>query len=115
MAKKPHTNNTNQIQHIGTVTLWPGETREVEETLIPDHRPAPSAPAPEPDALAALIERNAPEVIAALPALDDDELALLDEMERAAEKPRKGVLQAIAEEQLLRADRAQAGEGETTG
>ncbi len=115
MAKRPYTNDTDSIQHIGTVTLWPGETREVEETLIPDHQAAPQASPQGPGPLALLIQRNAPEVIAALPTLDDEQLSSLDEMERATEKPRKGVLQAIAEEKLTRADRAQAGEGETSG
>ncbi len=114
MAKKPYTNETDSIQHIGTVTLWPGETREVEETLIPGQTAHQESPQ-EPDPLVLLIQGNAPEVIAALPTLDDEQLSLLDEMERAAEKPRKGVLQAIAEEKLTRADRAQAGQGETSG
>ena len=107
MAKKPCTNTTDQIMHVGNTTIWPGQTREVDETLLPDYAaPDTDDAAPDPDAdLKALLEGNVGEVREALPAFTDDELDSLEalESEDAGGKGRKGVLEAIAEARLQRA------------
>lgn len=105
--KKPITNTTDKIMHVGGCTIWPGQTREVEETLHPDYRPEPApevAPDPYEDLLA-LLDGNVSEVREGLSALADDELTVLEglESEEQGGKGRKGVFEAIAEERLARA------------
>jgi len=111
MAKIPHTNTTENIQHIGNTTLWPGDTREVEESLIPGKAPDQEA-APDPtDPIAELLAENKGVIERQIqardetgrPIIDMEALLTLEAAENATEKPRKGVLSAIAEEKLRRA------------
>lgn len=53
-------------------------------------------------ALGELLARTVPEIAAVLPNLNADDLERLEALEQQAEKPRKGVLEAIAEEWLKR-------------
>ena len=108
MAKKPYTNTTDKIIHIGNCTIWPGQTREVDETLLPDYRP-PARQEPQDDtnaALAALLDGSVNEVRDALESFDADQLDTLESLESAG-KDRKGVAEAIADERLRRAARAE--------
>lgn len=47
MKMVPCTNSTKKIMHVGSKTIWPGDTRDVEETLHPDYEPAATV-VPEP-------------------------------------------------------------------
>jgi hypothetical protein len=110
--KIPVTNHGAMPLYVAGLMIPPGETRHFDADLVPLHlRP----PAPEPevdetqyDPLAELIEGNVKEVAAAIPGLSDDDLARLGELEQArGDHARKGVLSAIAEETLNRAEAAQ--------
>jgi len=90
------------VENTGSSPLWvagvliaPGEGREV---FVPDEAPAPveveQVDAHE-AALQELLAGNVAVVTAALDGLGADTLVRLREMESAAAKPRKGVLEAI--------------------
>jgi len=108
MAKVAYTNKTDKIQHIGNVTLWPGDTREVDEMLISVPRKA--EPEPKPDALLALLDNNVPVIVDAITARDDNGKPTLTDTElvrlKAAEEggnTRSTLMKAFAEEELRRA------------
>ena len=83
-------------------------TAAADADLVPLHlRPAPAEPEPETpvDALADLVGGTVKEVSAAVPGLSDEDLARLGDLEQAkGDSARKGVLSAIAEETLKRAE-----------
>lgn len=108
MAKKPYTNNTNRIQHVGTVTVFPGSTREVEETLIPDFKPQTQAEQEpsEDEVRAEILEHTLSELEDILPKMNNEELDALAKAE-AEGKNRKGVLEQIQEIKLDRASENQ--------
>lgn len=105
MKKIPYTNETDKYITVGTVTIPPGQTRDVEETLHPDYHAVQVEPvtAPPADLLAALLAGTVAAIVAALPGLTQADLAELVERENASEKPRKTLLDAIAEQQLAKA------------
>lgn len=98
-------NNTANTIYAGGCAIAPGEGREVD---MPEAGPV-VAPTEEPDAdalLRELLAGNVAAVTLALADLSPETLARLAELEGAAEKPRKGVLSALADEQIKRADAA---------
>lgn len=110
MTKVPYTNTTDRIQHVGTVTLWPGDTREVDETLIDGRAPAkPAEPAPA-DPVLQLLDQSVEHVATAirargedgLPVITDAQLAALRQAEENG-KTRKTMIGAIDEETVRRA------------
>lgn len=105
MKKIPCTNDTDKYITVGTVTIPPGQTRDVEETLHPDYHATQAEPesAAKVHPLAALLACTVPTIVEALPALALADLAQLAELENAGEKPRKTLLDAIAEQQLAKA------------
>lgn len=111
--KKPYTNDTDKIVHIGNCTIWPGQTREVEETLIPGFVQESSGEEEQDtaleDALVALLDGSVAEIREALPGLPGEHLDLLETLEASDNggKGRKGVAEAIAEERLRRAAQAE--------
>lgn len=111
--KIPVTNNGAMAMYVAGLMIPPGETRHFDADLVPLHlRPAPpEAEVEEPtDALAELITGTVKEVAAAIPSLSDEDLSRLGELEQAkGGAARKGVLSAIAEETLKRADAKAAG------
>ena len=103
--KKYIENDTANIIYAGGCAIAPGEGREVE---VPEALPAQTLP-DEPDAdapLRELLAGNVATVTAALAEFGVETLKRLAEIEGAAEKPRKGVLTALADEQIKRADAA---------
>ena len=123
MGMVPYTNETDKFQHIGSATIPPGDTRLVDEELLPGYQPPADVPAggndgggaKMPDDAAALmlaamlelLEKNVPEIQAQLAALTDDELEILEKGESAAEgKNRSTLLQSISTEKLARAANA---------
>lgn len=107
MKRVPLTNpHTDRTLHVGGVVIPPGDTRLVDEHAVPKALQAPKTPAvqePEPNPMAELAEQKVDDIVAALPELDDEQLAELLDLEQAADKPRKGVLEPITELQLERA------------
>lgn len=108
MGKKYIENDTGHIIYVGGCAIAPGEGREVD---MPEALPAVAQvdepAAPDSDApLRELLAGNVAAVTAALAEFGADTLARLEVLEGAAEKPRKGVLTALADERIKRADAA---------
>lgn len=109
MGMVPFTNAGSTVVHVGNKTIWPGQTREVDETLLKDYK----AKAPvdvEPNAtviITGLLALSVKDIIAALPGLSDDDLALAEQLESAKDDPRSTALEAIHKEKLHRAKAAQ--------
>jgi len=124
MSLIPIENKTEMPIYVGSIMILPGETRHLEDHQVPLHlRPAPAeeAPAtaqgdPAESAIRELLEHTVADLSALIrerkddgqPKLSDDDLQRLKAAEEAG-KARKGVLAAIAEEELRRADERQDG------
>lgn len=109
----PYHNAGRHAVHIGSKAIPPGETREVDATLVPGYRAAPvEADAPPP--VTALLDGSAKDIVGALADLSDADLATLADVE-AEGKSRKTVLEAITAIQLGRAQKAEGEGGETEG
>ncbi|OGA98127.1 MAG: hypothetical protein A3E79_11765 [Burkholderiales bacterium RIFCSPHIGHO2_12_FULL_61_11] len=106
--KKYVENDTAHMMYAGGCAIAPGEGREVDvpEALPvldrPDEEAAPDTDGP----LRELLKSSVAVVAAALAEFGADTLARLAELEAEAEKPRKGVLSALADERIKRADAA---------
>ena len=103
MGKRYVTNDTPDVMYVGGRMIAPGEGREVDE---PDEAPPVfEEPVLDPDApLREVLKGNVASVKAVVTEFGDDTLARLVVLEGEAEKPRKGVLEALANEQIRRAD-----------
>ena len=100
------------VLYVAGVMIPPGETRHFEDDLLPPEFRSSAPVVAEVEAgdpLAELLDGNVAEVTAGLAVLSDEFLARLAGLE-AEGKARKGVLAAIAEEQLRRAEAAAAGQ-----
>ncbi|MGD9836168.1 MAG: hypothetical protein AB7U92_25735 [Piscinibacter sp.] len=94
---------------VGGTMVPPGETRIFPMHQVPEHlRPAPVAAEPEAvvDLVLALLDGSVADVAEGLGDLLDESLDRLESAEKAG-KARKGVMSAIAEERLRRANAAQ--------
>jgi len=114
MAQVPITNNGKNPRYVGTTCILPGETRFVDESLLPVSQRRPNAPEPvvtEPEGVEALLAGKVADIIKALPGLDDEDFAILALLEDESKKPRSSLMKAIAEEELRRADQQAAAEG----
>lgn len=105
MALVPYTNTGINNAHIGGKVIEPGETREVDETLIPGYgQPVAEAENAEdiPNPFVDILAGSVKEVTAALVDLELglEQLDELEALETSAEKPRKGVLEAIDNRRL---------------
>ncbi len=103
--KKPYYNAGQTVVHIGTVAIWPGETRDVDETLLPapaDEGENDQQAQPEGDELLNLLDQSVEAIKALLPDLADDELRTLMDAEQNG-KTRKSLMQAFEQELLTRA------------
>ena len=100
-------NNTKMMMFVGSNMVPPGETRDFPESMVPHHlRPkAEETPVEKPveDPLGEMLKGNVASVAALLPGMADAEIETLGELEQAGQA-RKGVLSAIAEIQLSRAE-----------
>ncbi|MBA1147432.1 hypothetical protein H0Z60_10225 [Ectothiorhodospiraceae bacterium WFHF3C12] len=112
--KVPYSNDKPHPVHVGGKLIMPGDTREVDESLIPRTAPAePVEPVDPGDPLLALLDGSVKEVTDALPGLDDDQVRQL----RAAEESGKtrSTLIAAIDETLLERAQARTGEGQGDG
>lgn len=103
--KKYIENDTAHIIYAGGCAIAPGEGREVD---MPEVLPVQALP-DELDAdapLRELLAGSVAEVAAGLAEFGAETLARLELLESAAAKPRKGVLVALADERIKRADTA---------
>ncbi len=119
MGMVPYTNESAKFEHLGGTTIPPGDTRMVDETLVPGYEPAGDKPAGAAEggasddgkdeqekllaAITAMLALNVPDIQAKLPELSDKELDALELAESGSEgKNRTTLLQAIATETLGR-------------
>lgn len=104
MNKVSYTNETRKFQHVGGVTIPPGETRDVDPSLLPDYQPEGKAPeAPPDDPIAELLKGNVKTISAELEALLDDELIHAAALEQDGQN-RKSLIEAMTAENLRRAN-----------
>lgn len=104
MNKVPYTNETDKFQHVGGLTIPPGETREVDPTMLPSYKPESARKEEaQSDPIADLLKKKVADVSAALPGLSDEDLATAEALEQDGQN-RKSLIEAIAAENLRRAD-----------
>ena len=106
MEQVPIENKGKSPIFVGGVMILPGETRHFADDLLPpEFRSAAPvvAEAEAGDPLAELLEGNVAKVTGGLDLLNREWLVQLEALELSGKK-RKGVLAAIAEELLRRAD-----------
>jgi hypothetical protein len=116
MPRKYVENTTNSPMWVSGVMIPPGEGREV---MVPDEasvltdvvEDAPDLDAP----LRELLAGNVSVVVAGLDGLSEATLTRLQELENATEKPRKGVLNALADKLIAIADDKLKGEDLSAG
>lgn len=111
MAQSPYTNDTAAPVHLDGKRILPGQTRLVDETLLPQTPVAPTEPAEDPGGeggnVLDLLDGTEETIRAAIPELSLDQLQELRTAEENG-KTRKGVTAALDEAILDRA----GGEGD---
>lgn len=101
--KIPHTNDTPNFQHVGGVTIPPGETRDVDPSLLPNWVPLDTGtPVEQEDHIAELLKGSVKAVIAEFESMFDEELEHMAMLEADGQN-RKSMVEAIVAEQLRRA------------
>jgi len=109
--QRPYTNASDRPISIGGKRIAPGQTRSVEETLIPGwERPGLEPKAPS-DPVLELLDNSVKDIVPRLPELSDDEFDRIRQAE-ADGKSRKSLAEAFGEETLRRAELAAAADGE---
>lgn len=104
MNKVSYTNETRNFQHVGGVTIPPGETRDVDPSLLPDYKPEGAAPeAPPVDVIAEFLKGNVKDISAELFDLSDEELIHAAALEQDGQN-RKSLIEAMTAENLRRAN-----------
>jgi hypothetical protein len=123
MAEIPIKNSGKNAMHVGLLLLMPGETRIVDESLVPPHlRPNPPKPRPSEareDPLLELLEESIPVVKEQVVARNDDGTPVISDLDfdrlvmaERAGKTRSGLMQVFAAQHMRRAaERAERGEG----
>lgn len=111
MGTKNIANNGADTIYVGGKMIPPGESRDIDESLLPaemqDPPAEPVAAAPSLDELViAELVRPVKDVIDGLAALTQEALERMETLEAEAKKPRKTLLEAIAAEKVQRADAA---------
>lgn len=119
-AEMPYKNTKSHNVHIGGRVIQPGHSRMVPTIQHPDYHklvksiPAQAAEDAQLKRLTELLKLKAPDVLSAIEAkpesFTDADLEKLQEIERGAKQPRKGLLSGI-EETLLERAREHDGEG----
>lgn len=100
MAIVAFTNNTKKTAHIGTKSIPAGETREVDETLLPITQPREQVEQKPANPLTELLTGNVQDVLSKLDEYTADELGAIEQLETAGAN-RKGVLEGIANQLLV--------------
>jgi len=107
MSHRPVKNDAEHAINVAGFSIQPGETRLIDESLLPKQPPAaapPDEPIEEFPVLQAIRDGNVASVASAILDLSAADLAQLAALEEQDESPRKGVLTAIQEDSLARAD-----------
>lgn len=102
----PVHNSTEMPLYVSGAMVPPDETKHFPEHQVPAHLRPQQAPAAAPEAvdpIAVILAHKAPDIEAMLPGMSDEDLQALKQGEENG-KARKGLLAAIAEDELRRAD-----------
>jgi len=113
VKKIPYTNNSKKIQHIGPCTIWPGQTREVDESYLDVSTENPDADFKKTDLsknIEDILKLSVANLTKALPSLSPEDLDAVDTGEKSKNKPRIGVVNAIAVERVNRASQSLEGD-----
>lgn len=108
--KVPYTNETTKFQHIGGTTIPPGETRDVDPSLLPGPKAAAAKldSAPPADPIVELLKKKVADVVESLAKLSNDDLAKAAALEQDGQN-RKSLIEAMSAENLRRAQLAAGG------
>lgn len=98
-------NNTKSPMYVAGVMIPPGEGAMVDVPHEEVQALADQAPTLA-EQTAILLKDKVATIVESLPNLNDDALDMMTALESAAEKPRKGVVEALANEKIRRADAA---------
>lgn len=100
MKKIPVTNNTMTPIYIGSAMVPPGETREFDENDVPPHlKPkAVEQVAHQRVDVVAFLAESAPDILASIGNLSDDQLQSARATEAKLENPRQNVLAGLQAE-----------------
>ncbi len=112
MREIPVTNNKKHPIYVGSVMVPAGETRVFPRSQVPPHLlPAVELPKPEPeqDPVLTILDHKIAHIVEMFPSFSNEELAKLKHAEEAG-NTRKGLMAAIAEEELRRANEKAGGE-----
>jgi len=104
MKKVPFTNNGKTVRHIGGKSIWPGDTRSINEYDHPDYK-AEKPAEPEQPSLLSVLNGSVKSIVPLLPDFSDSELAELRAAETSGEK-RKSLIDAMDKEVLRREEHA---------
>ncbi len=102
--KVPYTNTQEHTVHIDGKAIKSGDTRDVEETMIPSYQPVAQSFEPAPDQVTELLQEKVADIVAALPTLEEADFVRLAKMEEESEKPRTSLMKAMAAEEIRRAN-----------
>ena len=111
MKEYPFHNKTDHAVHIGGKTIYPGETRPVDASLLHSAHEGEGSKAKvtTQDTLLDILDGNVGQVAEALAGLSSEELDTLEAAEEAG-NTRKGVMNAIAEARLALASDESTGD-----
>jgi hypothetical protein len=111
MKRVPFTNTGNCRLTVGGLACRPGETVYIDERDHPDYRgqPAPAEEAPQATPVDQLLESKKDEAIAALAALDEDQLR------EVIEREKRVTVTAAANELLLERAKEEGDNGGQSG
>ena len=99
----PYTNTKDRAVSIGGKRIAPGQTRLVEQTMIPGYKPPGPAPKAPSDPVLELLDNSIKSIVPKLPDLSEDEFERIRQAE-ADGKSRSGLIEAFEEEALRRAE-----------
>ena len=114
MNKVPFHNKTNKTVHVGTVSISPYGTRDVDPTHLPDagKKPEQTVEQSVSATIDELLGLSVSDLTARLPSLSTADIDALEEAENGKEKPRTSALNAIASERVSRASQSVGGDKE---
>ena len=115
--RKSIPNPTLMPIYVNGTMIPPGESRDFDEADLPPEHRAPETPPAEdlpPDPLVELVKTSVKVIVAGFETLSDEDLARLQGIEQEGQN-RKSLLEAIAAEQLKRADAAIEKQNATAG
>ncbi len=106
MTQLAITNDGKNNKYVGSICILPGETKILDESLIPGRKVqvVERDPVEETDPMPELLQGKVADIVTALPTLEEDDFVRLARLEEESEKPRVSLMKAIAAEGIRRAN-----------